>query len=1707
MHKEREQLCPLWLSAVIGLGVVLALAAAFPRNDMQARSLSSQPPSELSIAYLEAWLRAKPDSPEYLDSLAIQYLKLGRWDAAWGVAQTLGRLGNDEPAQKRALWLKVEAAEQMAYEPPVEDARRAVGLQRFTHVLEQTLQHEWDAAQMSAFAEKARLAGAGDIMAGFYEKLAAVDTSHASDWQAKLAEAALAHQKYEAAAQAYFAAYDTALLLDDKRQYFLAALNVLESGNMVARACDEGEKRVGDLIQDPQTLRYLLNLARQANRTDLATRYARALIKLAFMSPGAQGRGGINQVSVNIPAVAAVIPSYSGYAIPRHFAYAGKDNRAHPIAAAANLKSAESQQQADAQFELIFKAFVESNELDDAAMVARKALDAHLDPLVWTRRLAEVALWNNQPREALKYWLLVAQESNDPLAWDKVLGLAPEFDDDQAYLTAWHKVGTDKPANEEDGSDGRNALIAEYMKLGHWESALRIAGQLNNQGDADTRQRILLLQVAATEQLAYSFPPEDPRRSQSMASFANLVDQTVQYAWSIPKMTWLAQKAQAAGADASRLRFLAKLAVTDTDNTSQWQERLGDAALARQAYSDAAQAYFAAQDAAQALDARRRYFLAALKAYAAGGQVDSASTEGERRAGDLAEDPETLRYLLDLARQANRSDLVARYARALVKYALQSQRSAQYVDYKRPAAFVAPYYPAIASPRGAIPGARYAFYAGGAQARVVTTRSATATQGTPAQRNADFDLAFQAFVESKQLDEAEKLAQSAIDQHLDPLVWTRRLAQVAQWNSHPAKALKYWLLFAQSSGSEEAWANVRKLAPQLDDDAAYLASLKHDAAGSPANLLLLDNVIAAYERLGQPDAAMAYLKSRASGSLRQLMLERYAAVAERSGNDAAALQTYRALQAAHTGNSMYAVHIASLEYQQGNLEEAMAALRQISGKAADRADAASYWRLYGELARLTDNDGEASVAYKHLLATGQADASDLNAMTYFYQGHPIDAGRTAEMEFRKNGSERALQSALLFYTEARAWPRVEALLKSLTPEQQKMFIDSDILLTARAGYYLQIQRWEAALADLRRAVQLPDTSDETKVAYLWALADFGTDGELRSATKALRSSAQLNSDYWGAFAAAELRLDNPARALVYLRQQQTQSADDPLWLMTWADAEEASGHAGDAWTIRRKALRIVQQKVAAGELRGTSGSKLRPVDARNRLLRLSNSNQRDLYAAQITLNQVFANGDASKGLLIDLLKQEGRSPEEIAVANSILEDAAGLPLLEETVSGRAKTVSVEGSAKGQAAERQRVIGATATAVALAWAVSGEHNDLARAWMARQYANRLLRPADSEVSLALAANDREALGRVLDRGRGHVPADGRIEALNRTGRISEAETTAFHAAQGAPDNDDLHGTMVQTVLGDRPAMGFDAFSSRSNQLRYTQSSATAGLKLTSRLGLNIEAIQRNQHSADNDELTWVPAHDREFNLTLRDTTLDRDLSLTVGHRNALTSFTTGMFAAEFNRLGPITADIALGINQFTDLSPEMQVGAVKDMFRFGMQWNPESRWFMQGTAEADRFRSQDRTYIGRGFNLSTALGYRIRATQPDWNIRLVAERGIYSDSGNEIPSLGVLLPDGNVPLSSEFMPQNFTQYGVMVGFGTDEKNAYTRAWRPFLDAGYVHDSNQGWGPQVNVGIGGSVLGNDHLRMFYLHEAASQGSGQSRTQFGLSYRLLY
>ncbi|MGF2564341.1 tetratricopeptide repeat protein, partial [Ralstonia pseudosolanacearum] len=279
----RERLLPPWLIGTLGGFVALALAMMFPRERLETRLLEGGKVDALSMAYLEAWLRVRPNDGEFLAVLAAQYVRTGRLDEAEAMLARMRTL-HDKAIGREALLLDIAIREQRAYALQPGDARRKAYLDELRGLLGQALDYRWTASEMEVLAGQARGLDAGAIAARFYQRLSKQDPSRAAQWQSRSAEIALGVGDYRAAAAANFAAQAAASSLEERRRYFMGGLKALQAGGLLDEAMREAQQRAGPLIDDQETLRFLTRLAMACNRADLADYYARRLLHLSWQA-------------------------------------------------------------------------------------------------------------------------------------------------------------------------------------------------------------------------------------------------------------------------------------------------------------------------------------------------------------------------------------------------------------------------------------------------------------------------------------------------------------------------------------------------------------------------------------------------------------------------------------------------------------------------------------------------------------------------------------------------------------------------------------------------------------------------------------------------------------------------------------------------------------------------------------------------------------------------------------------------------------------------------------------------------------------------------------------------------------------------------------------------------------------------------------------------------------------------------------------------------------------------------------------------------------------------------------------------------------------------------------------------------------------------------------------------------------------------------
>ena len=395
----------------------------------------------------------------------------------------------------------------------------------------------------------------------------------------------------------------------------------------------------------------------------------------------------------------------------------------------------------------------------------------------------------------------------------------------------------------------------------------------------------------------YQDTPETntPRRVALVGALRQSIHRLAQESWPIERQSRLAVLASEFDAPEIVLKITRDEAPKDTREAAQYYENSAKQALGQGDYEGCAQLYLEARKSTPDAGEAKRYYGAAVAALRSGNKPKAALELAERELGPLANDPQTLTLLIELARAAGRPDVAERYVRRLLHVSLERhwkaiQQASAIQDFMlRPVAW---------HPKP-VPRPESSEFDDGASLLMHPARRlmlAVADNAPPAPDlptlpfdDKTYTLGYQVFLENRKLEDAWAVASAAVRQNPGDMVWRERLAQVSEWTQRPGVALENWLQVARATQSKTAWQGVQRLASAPLDDAAVMQTLRDWLRDEPGNMrvrrLLMQRQILHGDVAGasatlkpmleSPDPAM---RQQAQQTQAELLQDEYAAL-------------------------------------------------------------------------------------------------------------------------------------------------------------------------------------------------------------------------------------------------------------------------------------------------------------------------------------------------------------------------------------------------------------------------------------------------------------------------------------------------------------------------------------------------------------------------------------------------------------------------------------------------------------------------------------------------------------------------------------------------------------------------------------------------------------------------------------------------------------
>ena len=901
-------------------------------------------------------------------------------------------------------------------------------------------------------------------------------------------------------------------------------------------------------------------------------------------------------------------------------------------------------------------------------------------------------------------------------------------------------------------------------------------------------------------------------------------------------------------------------------------------------------------------------------------------------------------------------------------------------------------------------------------------------------------LAWDTFGAAADLPAALAVADAALIVQPGDLVWLERRAQVSEWSGLAPQALAAWLELLKRNASDKALANVFRLSPMLYDDDALLAAWLALSSQRALSLEETRKVIDVYERLGNVDAALAFVRQlpaaqpQADAALRERWMSLEARLLERAGRPleaAAVLERMRSDGLVRED----AMRLAQIYLSQGNLPLALRALlaaRVDPGKFDD-----DYWDLRADIAFETGDRTVALDALDRLIASGKPKSYQVERAIRIR----LDAGR----------DEEALALAARLYPRfpidqvVYAWldgiagqkspVGLRTLLAALTPAHRAKLEQSVTFLERRAGLYARLGDVALARADYTRALAMRPDNAPLRVAYWWLLIDQQDVPTLRAELSARGTAARANLAYAEVLAAGWQMLDEPRMALALMQPMARGRANDFLWLMNYADVLERTGREAPALRVRRHAWLLAQRAAVQAKDRDA---------ARQALL------------AQMRLAAGFASGE-QKAMLWRQLGQLLAASSDPAAPDASLKR-----------------------------QTQELVGA--------WLLGEGRFDTAQRWLWEQQARRMTVPAYQQMAVAVGQEDPQELARLLDaaepqrsqQGAGRIDPQDRLTALRLLQRREEAASQgalqAMRRAEGP--NDEAQELLQQDLLAAASRASVQLRSRRAGVISRTETRVDASVVMLPQLRLTVEMGLARDRSNDALQIAATPGHDRELRVGVDTRTPWGDLKAQWLVRDALSTI-NGVYLQFTRRLSSRSVlQLEAAHNERSDESSAMSVAGARDRVAGNLNLRYGDRLEGQASLAASRFRTQTGAALGRSVDAALTGNWYWRRDYPDVRLQVQLRRSVVRADGQPDAPTALLVQGGATPGVGLFLGPSSGALSASLGVGLaqTDPSVYSHAWRPWGEVGFetrrtaAGQQTQGL---LRLGAKGSVAGRDQL----------------------------
>lgn len=270
------------------LFAALLLAASlllFPQKLLIDALTKNGQPSQLAVVYLRNLAAMKPQDIDLHITLAKQELGLGNLKNADLTVKPFLTDSPQTPAQWQAVSIHYQVLRSETYAFPEKSPERAQGESQMKQVLYVLARDaNLTAEEAKSFARDALSIDNAALAVTFYDLAIKSDPSQTSEFFANAGKVALYANDYQNSAKFYILAMTHSDNFNQKRDYYIAAMNSIMASGQSATVMTFAEKNIDGLANDQQTLLFLAKMALRANDSKAAQNYIKQALQIQYLS-------------------------------------------------------------------------------------------------------------------------------------------------------------------------------------------------------------------------------------------------------------------------------------------------------------------------------------------------------------------------------------------------------------------------------------------------------------------------------------------------------------------------------------------------------------------------------------------------------------------------------------------------------------------------------------------------------------------------------------------------------------------------------------------------------------------------------------------------------------------------------------------------------------------------------------------------------------------------------------------------------------------------------------------------------------------------------------------------------------------------------------------------------------------------------------------------------------------------------------------------------------------------------------------------------------------------------------------------------------------------------------------------------------------------------------------------------------------------------